>query len=81
MTNASRLRHGRVVIPAAFLAELDWRDGDQIVWTARDGELVAITRRAQLRRAQQRFQQSVAKTAPSLSQELIADRRRTAHAV
>ncbi|RCW74358.1 AbrB/MazE/SpoVT family DNA-binding domain-containing protein [Pseudorhodoferax soli] len=80
MNNVSSLSNGRAVIPAALRAELDLRDGDQIIWSVRDGELIASTRRAQLRRAQQRFQQTVAKSAPSLSQELIADRRRAAQA-
>ena len=34
MANPSKLFDGSVAIPVAFLAELDWRDGDQIVWTA-----------------------------------------------
>lgn len=80
MANVSNLLDGSVVIPAAIRAELDWRDGGQIVWTARNGALVANTRRAPLRRAQQRFQQSVAETSPSLSEELITERRRTTQA-
>lgn len=81
MANVSKLFDGSVAIAVAFLAELDWRDGDQIVWTARGGELVGITRRAQLRRAQLRFQQRAANPSQSLSQEWITERRRTAQAV
>ena len=75
MNLTSSLSNGRVVIPAALRAQLDIKDGDQLIWTARDGELVATTRRAQLGRAQALFQKHVPAGAPSLADELIAERR------
>ncbi|MBO9644410.1 MULTISPECIES: AbrB/MazE/SpoVT family DNA-binding domain-containing protein [Pseudacidovorax] len=78
MQATSNIHHGRAVIPAALREQLGLHDGDQLIWQVRDGELVATTRRAQLHRAQQRFQQTVAKDSPSLSEELAADRRRAA---
>lgn len=75
MKPTSNLSNGRAVIPAALRAQLDIQDGDQLIWSARDGELVATTRRAQLQKAQEMFQKYVPKNAPSLAEELIAERR------
>lgn len=75
MNPTSNLSNGRAVIPAALRAQLDIQDGDQLIWTARDGELVAITRRAQLKKAQEMFQKYVPRNSPSLADELIAERR------
>ncbi|MDP2370110.1 AbrB/MazE/SpoVT family DNA-binding domain-containing protein [Rhodoferax sp.] len=80
MKTHSSLSNGRVVIPAALREQLDLKDGDQLIWTARDGELVATTRRAQLMKAQALFQQFVPKNAPSLADELIAERRAASEA-
>lgn len=71
----SNVSHGRAVIPAALREQLDIKDGDQLIWTVRDGELVATTRRAQLSKAQDLFQKFVPKNSPSLADELIAERR------
>ncbi|WP_295531484.1 AbrB/MazE/SpoVT family DNA-binding domain-containing protein [uncultured Pseudacidovorax sp.] len=78
MHATSNLSHGRAVIPAALREQLGLHDGDQLIWSVRDGELVATTRRAQLHRAQQRFQQTVGKDVPSLADELAAERRQAA---
>ncbi|MDP3652697.1 MAG: AbrB/MazE/SpoVT family DNA-binding domain-containing protein [Rhodoferax sp.] len=75
MKSQSNLSNGRAVIPAALRAQLDIQDGDQLIWSVRDGELVVTTRRAQLHKAQALFQQFVPKNAPSLADELIAERR------
>ena len=75
MNVTSSLSNGRAVIPAALRSQLDIKDGDQLIWTARDGELVATTRRAQLGRAQALFQKYVPASAPSLADELMAERR------
>ena len=53
----------------------DIQNGDQLIWAARDGELIATTRRAQLTKAQASFQKFVPKNSPSLADELIAERR------
>jgi bifunctional DNA-binding transcriptional regulator/antitoxin component of YhaV-PrlF toxin-antitoxin module len=78
MNIISNLSNGRAVIPAALRLQLDIKDGDQLIWAVRDGELVATTRRAQLRKAQALFQRYVPKDAPSLADELIAERRAAA---
>lgn len=75
MKSQSNLSNGRAVIPAALREQLDIKDGDQLIWTARGGELIVTTRRAQLNKAQALFQQFVPKDSPSLADELIAERR------
>ena len=75
MLSTTSLANGRAVIPAYLRAQLALKDGDQLIWSARDGELVATTREAQLRRAQALFQKHVSPSAPSLADELIAERR------
>lgn len=49
-----------------------------MIWAVHDGQLVATTRRAQLAKAQALFQKLVPKNAPSLADELIAERRAAA---
>lgn len=75
MKSQSHLLNGRTVVPAALRAKLDIKDGDQLIWTARDGELIVTTRRAQLQKAQAMFQKYVPKGSPSLADELIVERR------
>jgi bifunctional DNA-binding transcriptional regulator/antitoxin component of YhaV-PrlF toxin-antitoxin module len=75
MKTQSTIKNGRTVIPANLRETLDIKDDDQMIWTARDGELVATTRRAQLLKAQALFQTFVPKNSPSLADELIAERR------
>lgn len=78
MNLASNLSNGRVVIPVALRTQLDLHDGDQLIWSVRHGELVATTRRAQLEKAQAMFQKFAPPNAPSLADELIAERRKAA---
>ena len=80
MKSQSNLSNGRAVIPAALREQLGLKDGDQLIWTARDGELVVTTRRAQLIKAQALFQTFVPKGSPSLADELIAERRAASEA-
>lgn len=80
MKSTSNLSNGRIVIPAALRQQLDMKDGDQLIWSVRDGELVATTRRAQLSKAQALFQKCVPQNAPSLADELIAERRAASEA-
>lgn len=80
MKSQSNLSNGRAVIPAALREQLGLKDGDQLIWTARDGELVVTTRRAQLLKAQALFQTFVPKDSPSLADELIAERRAASEA-
>ena len=78
MNITSSLSNGRTVIPATLRTQLDIQDGDQLIWTARTGELVVTTRRAQLNKAQALFQQFAPKNSPSAADELIAQRRAAA---
>ncbi len=75
MNPTSKLSNGRVVVPAALRAQLDLREGDQLIWSSRNGELVATTRRAQLRKAQALFQKFVPPGSASAADELMAERR------
>lgn len=74
MKTTSSLSNGRTVIPAALREQLDIKDGDQLVWTVRDNELVVTTRRAQLRRAQDMVRKYIP-AGVSLVDELLADRK------
>lgn len=78
MNIVSNLSNGRVVIPAVFRQQLDLQDGDQLIWSARNGELIATTRRAQLAKAQALFQSFAPKGSPSAADELLAERRSAA---
>lgn len=80
MKKQSTIKNGRTVIPANLRETLDIKDNDQMIWAARDGELVATTRRAQLLKAQAFFQRFVPKNSPSLADELIAERRAASEA-
>jgi antitoxin component of MazEF toxin-antitoxin module len=75
MKSTSNLSNGRAVIPAALRAQLDLQDGDQLLWSVRNGELIATTQRAQLQHAQALFQSYLPSGSPSLADELIAERR------
>lgn len=74
MTATSSLSHGRTVIPAALREQLGIKDGDQLIWEVRDGELLVTTRVAQLRRAQALIHRYVPESV-SLADELIGERR------
>lgn len=80
MNFTSSLSNGRTVIPAALREQLGIRDGEQLLWTIQDGALAVTTRLAQLRKAQASFQQTIPPSAPSLAEELIAERRVEAQA-
>ncbi len=75
MKNATSLLNGRAVIPASLRSELALQDGDQLIWQVRNGELVATTLRAKLRKAQALFQTLVPSGSPSAADELMAERR------
>ena len=75
MNQVSSVSNGRTVVPAALREQLDIQNGDQLIWSVRDGALTATTRRAQLSQAQRLFQQFVPSGASSLADELILERR------
>lgn len=74
MQYTSNLSNGRTVIPAQLRAELHLKDGDELIWTIQQGELVGTTRRAQLEKAQALFQKFVPPNSQSAADELIAER-------
>jgi AbrB family looped-hinge helix DNA binding protein len=68
---------GRVVIPAAFRDALAVKDGDTMIASLEDGEIRLATVAAVARRVQASVRQFVPEGV-SLSDELIAERRREA---
>ena len=75
MNKSTSISNGRAVIPAILRSQLNLKDGDELIWSLRDGCLVATTRDTQLSRAQALFQKFVAPGTPSLADELISERR------
>jgi len=68
---------GRVVIPAAIREALGIEAGDRVEMEVKDCELRISTRRARIRRAQERARQDV-KPGALVSEELSAERREAA---
>lgn len=68
---------GRVVIPAAIREALGIEAGDRVEMEVKDCELRISTRRARIRRAQERARQYV-KPGALVSEELSAERREAA---
>lgn len=68
---------GRLVIPAAMRAALGIKPGDSVELRIEDHELRISTRRARIRRAQERIRQFVPEGV-LLSEELSAERREAA---
>ena len=68
---------GRLVIPAEVRRRLGLEAGDELVMRVVDGELRVTTLTAAVDRAQRRLAPYLAGT-PSLVDELIAERRRSA---
>lgn len=74
MNPTSSVSSGRTVIPAALREQLGIKNGDQLIWSIRDDELVVTTRRARLRRAQEMVRKYIP-AGVSLVDELLADRK------
>lgn len=68
---------GRLVIPAAIREALGIKVGDRVEMEVKDYELHISTRRARIRRAQERARQYV-KPGTLVSEELSAERREAA---
>lgn len=67
---------GRIVVPVEVRRALGVREGETLLGELRDGEFVLTTRRAQLARARQLFQQYCPpQPNRSLVEEFIAERR------
>ena len=69
--------NGRVVIPAAFRKAMGIRVGEKVALRMEDDELRITTMKKRLERAQRNVRKYI-KAGVSLSDELIAERRREA---
>ena len=69
--------NGRVVIPAAFRKAMGIRVGEKVALRMEDDELRITTMKKRLERAQRNVRKYI-KVGISLSDELIAERRREA---
>jgi len=67
---------GRVVVPKQYREKLGVKEGDEVIWTEVDGQVVLTSRRQELERAERFFDQLMAGyQGGSLADELIAERR------
>jgi AbrB family looped-hinge helix DNA binding protein len=69
--------NGRVVIPASFRKALGIQTGDEVVLRVEDDEVRISTVKSRVRQAQKLVRRYL-KPGKSLSEELIADRRKAA---
>jgi len=76
MNTAVMSQGGRVVVPKALREKLGVKEGDEVIWTEIDGQIVLTSRLRQIQRAQELCAQLFANQPErSLVNELIADRR------
>lgn len=75
MNTAIMSQGGRVVVPKEYRQKLGLKEGDEVIWTEVDGQLVLTSRRQQVERARQFFA-GLFKDRPehSIVDELIAER-------
>lgn len=76
MNTAVMSQGGRVVVPKALREKLGVKEGDEVIWTEIDGQVVLTSRLRQIERAQRFFAELMAGyQGVSLVDELIAERR------
>lgn len=76
MTTAVMSQGGRVVVPKIYREKLGVKEGDEVIWTEVDGQLVLTSRKLQVERAQHFFAELMADyQGGSLVDALIAERR------
>jgi len=76
MNTATMSQGGRVVVPKRYREKLGVKEGDEVIWTEVDGQVVLTSRRQELERAERFFDRLMAAyTGGSLADELIAERR------
>ena len=76
MNTATMSQGGRVVVPKRYREKLGVKEGDEVIWTEADGQIVLTSRRLQIERAERFFSELMADyAAGSLADELIAERR------
>lgn len=67
---------GRVVVPKSYREKLGIKEGDEVIWTEIDGQVVLTSRLRQIQRAQELCARLFAdQPERSLVDELIAERR------
>ena len=69
---------GRIVIPAEVREQLGLAVGSDLVLTLQDDHATIMNAKAARQRARQRVREYLAPTAPSLSEELMAERKKEA---
>jgi len=76
MNTATMSQGGRVVVPKQYREKLGVKEGDEVIWTEVDGQIVLTSRRQQLEQARRFFDKLMDGYAGgSLADELIAERR------
>jgi AbrB family looped-hinge helix DNA binding protein len=76
MNTATMSQGGRVVVPKPYREKLGIKEGDEVIWTEIDGQIVLTSRLRQIQRAQELCAQLFAgQPERSLVDELIAERR------
>ncbi|WP_374336293.1 AbrB/MazE/SpoVT family DNA-binding domain-containing protein [Methyloversatilis sp.] len=76
MNTAVMSQGGRVVVPKQYREKLGVKEGDEVIWTEVDGQIVPTSRRQEFERAERFFERLMADYAgTSLADELIAERR------
>ena len=76
MNTATMSQGGRVVVPKEYRQKLGVKEGDEVIWTESDGQIVLTSRKMQLERSRQFFDELMADyQGPSLVDALIAERR------
>ena len=76
MNTATMSQGGRVVVPKQYREKLGVKEGDEVIWTESDGQIVLTSRRLQVESAERFFDALMTDyTGGSLADELIAERR------
>lgn len=76
MNTATMSQGGRVVVPKEYRQKLGIKEGDEVIWTEVDGQIVLTSRKMQLEQSRRFFDELMADyQGPSLVDELIAERR------
>ncbi len=76
MNTATMSQGGRVVVPKTYREKLGVKEGDEVIWTEIDGQIVLTSRLRQIERSQQFFDVLMAGyKGGSLVDELITERR------
>lgn len=76
MNTATMSQGGRVVVPKVYREKLGVKEGDEVIWTEIDGQIVLTSRLRQIQQAREFFDALMADyKGASLVDELIAERR------